>query len=271
MFELLIVAGVVVLALALFTFASPLLRRLGGLCVLAATFLSGFFASGRVWVGVVLALAWFFIPWLEILTRVRRLRFPLDRRLAHRHPPSRDRFPALAELTREIESSGFEYVDDTGWDWGEVVQFTRVFYHPERRTQASISLNEQSNAAVAFVALSSRTPGGDTLVTWNYPFAPTMKFAPDLHVNRQASAVSFDELLASHEGFLGERGLRAGELEDPEPDQLADLMQRELREQIDHNLDLGLIVLSGEGTVRYSWRGLFFLWCQFLKDLARFS
>ncbi len=45
----------------------------------------------------------------------------------------------------------------------------------------------------------------------------------------------------------------------------------ELRLQIDHNLDQGLIRLSGNGTVKYSWRGLVFLWCQFLKDMVRLS
>jgi hypothetical protein len=32
-----------------------------------------------------------------------------------------------------------------------------------------------------------------------------------------------------------------------------------------------VLVQSTEGEVRYSWRGLFYLWFQFLRDLVRFS
>jgi len=48
-------------------------------------------------------------------------------------------------------------------------------------------------------------------------------------------------------------------------------MEREMRDQVDHNLDRGLIKLSGNGTFRYSWRGLCYLWMQSVKDMVRLS
>ncbi|MFT5109992.1 MAG: hypothetical protein ACI9UA_005644 [Pseudoalteromonas tetraodonis] len=56
-----------------------------------------------------------------------------------------------------------------------------------------------------------------------------------------------------------------------DPDEIRPLMEKELRLQIDHNLDKGVICLSGNGTFKYSWRGLVFLWYQFLKDMVKLS
>ena len=39
--------------------------------------------------------------------------------------------------------------------------------------------------------------------------------------------------------------------------------------QVEHNLSRGLLEREGEGTFRYSWKGLFFLWWQLLKEIAR--
>jgi hypothetical protein len=38
--------------------------------------------------------------------------------------------------------------------------------------------------------------------------------------------------------------------------------------QIDHNINVGLIELTGEGEFRYSWRGCFYLWFQMVKDMV---
>jgi hypothetical protein len=46
-------------------------------------------------------------------------------------------------------------------------------------------------------------------------------------------------------------------------------MEQEVRGQIDHNLSRGIIRESGAGMFRYSWRGLFFLWTQVLKDMVK--
>jgi len=46
-------------------------------------------------------------------------------------------------------------------------------------------------------------------------------------------------------------------------------MEKDLRDQIAHNIDKGLLKQTPSGDVKYSWRGMIYLWCQFLLDLVR--
>ena len=272
MYAFLIIAGVVVFAYACRTFAHPFIRRLSNIAVLAATFLVGYFLSGGsiVW-GVVAACSWFMLPWIEILMRIRHMRLPLDKQLRHKHPPSRDIFPLLGEYTSEIEEEGFEHVEDAGWDWEETKQFIRVFYNEKERMQAAIYLNQQNHIAFAYLSLSTRTKDGKNLTTWNYPFSYTMKFSPDLQVNRVLYAHSFLELMDCHNLYLIKSKVTKEELKEQDTEKIQEEMERDLRNQINHNLDKGLIRLSGEGTFRYSWRGMFYLWFQFVKDMVKMS
>ena len=124
-----VVLAVIVFAIACRTFASRWLHKLGAIAILAASYLAAYFvfpAIERLFglqpdplrshiAGTCAMLGWFFIPWIELLTRVRSLRLPLNKKLHHKSPPSRDRFPTLNEFTDEIETEGYEYVDDAGW------------------------------------------------------------------------------------------------------------------------------------------------------------
>jgi hypothetical protein len=46
-------------------------------------------------------------------------------------------------------------------------------------------------------------------------------------------------------------------------------MEKDLRDQIAHNIDKGVLKQTAAGDVKYSWRGMIYLWCQFLLDLVR--
>ncbi len=46
-------------------------------------------------------------------------------------------------------------------------------------------------------------------------------------------------------------------------------MENDLRDQIAHNIDKGVLKPTPAGDVKYSWRGMIYLWCQFLLDLVR--
>ncbi|PYL38287.1 MAG: hypothetical protein DMF34_07375 [Verrucomicrobia bacterium] len=46
-------------------------------------------------------------------------------------------------------------------------------------------------------------------------------------------------------------------------------MENDLRDQIAHNIDKGVLKQTAAGDVKYSWRGMIYLWCQFLLDLVR--
>src|SRR4029453_9931855 len=104
----------------------------------------GFYFATNNWVwSLIAAVAWLFLPWLEILTRLRGLRLSKKKKPSPKNPPSADTFPALSEITREIEDERFVYVSDAGWDWEDYRQFFRLFYREEDRAQAPFCLNEQ--------------------------------------------------------------------------------------------------------------------------------
>ena len=268
MSPVLLIVGLLVLWQACRSFDNRYVHKLGAIAFLGASFCVGYFLGGRsiAW-GCATAAIWFILPWVEILTRVRKLRLPLRHELRRRMPPSREAFPDLPNLTRSIEDEGFEQVEDMGWEWEGVQQFVRVFYNAAERTQASICMNEQEGVAFAYLSLSSRTTGGATKITWDYPFSYTMKFAPDQRVQRMPSGTPFADMFMQHLTTL-RRGSGL-DLIAQDPDEIRDQIERETRAQVDHNLAKGLIRDAGEGTFRYSWRGCLFLWFQLLKDMIR--
>ena len=48
-------------------------------------------------------------------------------------------------------------------------------------------------------------------------------------------------------------------------------IERELRTQLEHNIARGILVRDKNEMIRYSVRGMFFLWGQFLREFIRFS
>ena len=48
-----------------------------------------------------------------------------------------------------------------------------------------------------------------------------------------------------------------------------DEIENDLRDQIAHNLEAGVLTQTPAGEIKYSWRGMIYLWCQFLLDLVR--
>jgi hypothetical protein len=75
--ETLIVIGFFVLAFALRSARRNLLRKVGALVFLGASFCLFYFISGSRLIGLLGVLLWFFLPWVELLTRVRRMRLLL--------------------------------------------------------------------------------------------------------------------------------------------------------------------------------------------------
>jgi hypothetical protein len=79
------------------------------------------------------------------------------------------------------------------------------------------------------------------------------------------------DLLASHRLFLTKAGASMDRIAPSEPEEIQSGIQRDLEAQIAHNISAGLLLPSDKGTVRYSWRGLLFIWLQFLRDFVRLS
>jgi len=270
--SLLLVLGVAVLSMALRSFNHVVPQKLGALGIFATSFLVGYFLSGgNVYVGAFCASSWLLLPWLEILTRIRKLRLPIEKNLRHKSPPSPDVFPDLHEITDEVEGEGFEHVEDAGWDWDDYQQFFRLFYKGEDRSQAAICLIDQHDMAFYYLSVSSRAKDGTIWTTWNYPFSYSLKLVPQLKINRLRTDQTYLQLYQSHRDFLKNNGIDVSQLEELSHDQIQLEIQKDLRAQIAHNLAKGVLTQAGEGLIRYSWRGLFFIWVQFLRDLVRLS
>ena len=267
--SILLVCGVAVLAMAFRSFKHSLAQRMSLLCVLAASFLLGYLPSGSWLLGLLGASVWFLLPWLEILTRIRALRLPIDRIVRRRTPPSPERFPNLEELTEEIEAEHFDLVDDVGCDWDTQRQFLRLFHRASDRTQAAACLVDQGDIAFYYISLVTRARDGQVYTTWNYPFSYSLKFGPENCVCRVRADASFFSICQAHQSFLSRNSVLLDEVLCLEPSQIQDLLQNDLRAQINHNVAAGLLAPAREGEVRYTWRGMFYIWFRFLCDLVR--
>lgn len=268
--ETLIVIGLFVLAVGLRSARTKPMRKLGALTFLAATFSLFYFLFGcRVWGGLLGIALWLFLPWFELLTRIRRMKLPLDNRLQHRGIPDPYHFPNAPEAAAAMEEAGFDHVSDCGWEWAGMRQFFRLYWHPEERAIAAVCLCEQSDVAFAFISITSHDADGRIWRTSNFPFAPTLRCPPDLRWNSVPCCKGcFHQILDDHRAYLTRS--KADRLLMPDPDEIEDLIEKEMRSQVSHNLERGIIRLTGDGHFRYSARGLFFLWGQFLKDMVRF-
>ena len=58
-------------------------------------------------------------------------------------------------------------------------------------------------------------------------------------------------------------------IEPLDEEQIQQEMENDLRDQIAHNLAEGVLTQTAAGEIKYSWRGMVYLWCQFLLDLVR--
>src|SRR5207237_4508901 len=202
LFGLLLTLGVGVLSVALRSYQTSFAQKAGALGILVASFLAVYFITGSMAWGIAGAASWLFLPWLEILTRIRTLRLPKEKQLRPKSPPSSDTFPTLNEITNEIESEGFVHVNDAGWDWEDYRQFFRLFYKAEDRAQATICLNEQHDLSFYYLRISSRATSGIIWTTWNYPLSYGLKLTPQFRINRQRPDQSFWQLYQSHRAFL---------------------------------------------------------------------
>ncbi len=268
LFGFFVTLGVAVLSVALRSFQSSFAQKAGALGILAASFLLVYFITGNWLLGLAGGLSWLFLPWLEILTRIRSLRLPKEKQLRRKTPPNSEVFPTLNDITREIENEGFAHVEDAGWDWEDYRQFFRLFYKDEDRAQATICLNEQHDLSFYYLRISSRAKGV-IWTTWNYPLSYGLKLTPQFRINRQRPDQSFWQLYQSHRQFLRDNSVEVTTIDTMDEDSIQLEIENDLREQIAHNIDQGVLKPTKDGDVKYSWRGMVYLWCQFLLDLVR--
>src|ERR1700730_11251262 len=258
LFGLLLTLGVAVLSAGLRTFHNSYTQKAGALGILAATFLGFYFATNNWVLGLIAALTWLFLPWLEILTRIRALRLPKEKALRPKSPPSSEVFPTLDEISAEIHNEGFVHVTDAGWDWEDYRQFFRLFYKEEDRAQATICLNEQNDLSFYYLRISSRAQDGIIWTTWNYPLSYGLKLTPAFRINRQRPDDSFWQLYQSHKEFLEQHNVDPSVIDALDEDRVQVEIENDLRDQIAHNIDRGVLTQTPAGDVKYSWRGMIY-------------
>src|SRR2546428_582656 len=232
LFGLLLTLGIAVLSVALRSYQTSFAHKAGALGILTASFLAVYFATGSFALGFVGALSWLFLPWLEILTRIRVLRLPREKSLRPKSPPSSDVFPTLDEISREIENEGFVHISDAGWDWEDYRQFFRLYYKEEDRAQATICLNEQHDLSFYYLRISSRAKDGIIWTTWNYPLSYGLKLTPQFRINRQRPDESFWQLYQSHRDFLRQNRMETSVIDALDEDRIQLEIENDLRDQI---------------------------------------
>jgi hypothetical protein len=268
--ECTLVIGLLVLAVALRSCRHPCARKLGALAFLVTSFAAAYLISKNILIGLAGAAVWFFLPWIELLTRIRRLRLPLDNRLRFRVPPADSFFPNAPEAIEAMDQAGFEHATDSGWEWAGMKQFFRIFWNPEEKAIATVCLCEQEDVAFAFIGITSKDDSGNVWRTTNFPFSPTLRCNPEINWNHvPCERNCFHEILEDHRRFLARRKVNPESLRIPDPDEAEPDIENEMRRQIDHNIEKGIIRLTGDGHFRYSFRGLLFLWKQFVRDMFR--
>lgn len=269
--ESLIVVGLLVLAVGLRCSRKGIVRKLGALGFLAASYCLFYFLTGNPWGGLIGVAIWFFLPWIELLTRVRNMRLPVENQLEHREIPNPSWFPNAVQAAAAMDEAGFEHVSDCGWDWGGMHQNFRLFWNPEERAVAAICLCEQCDVAFAFITITSIDSQDRIWRTTNFPFAPTLRCPPDVRWNHvPCTRNCFHRILGDHHQYLRARDIPTDSLRVPDPDRIEESIETEMRRQVAHNLATGIVTLTGDGRFRYTTRGLIFLWGQFVKDMVRF-
>ncbi len=268
--EIYIVIAVIVFGFALRSCRTSLLRKLGALVMLAASGLCFYYLTNSILAGIAAAAAWFLLPWVELLTRIRKMRMPLENKLQEKFSSDTSQFPLVNLHARTLEEAGFEHIKDSGWNLGGMDQIYQFYWNAETKSVAALCLCEQSNVRFTYLTVTTRDIADGIWRTTNFPFSPTLKPAPAVHWNQiSCSDECALKLLEQHGYFLDKQGFIDDDLSIPDPDHIEEEVEHELRRQIDHNLQQGIIQLTGDGHFRYTFRGLFFLWKQFVRDMIR--
>lgn len=270
MADLLLVAGVFVMALALHSFASAAMRRAGSVCLLAASFFAGWLLGGSLLLGALCAGLWLLIPWAAITPRLRAARIPGHRHLEPAQPPSERALPSLEAHTEQAQREGFEEVADLGCedDGGRI--FCRVFRGPDGRSQAAFCFCQRPEAAFYYWALTSRLPGGRVFMTWNYPFIYGLDFFPGLEVCRVAGDADFPAMWDRHRKFLAWHGISETAPLALDAARIIESLDRDFQRQLHHNVARGFLRQDNGASLRYTFRGMLFVWGRVIRDFFQF-
>ena len=268
--DYLLIVGLVVLAMALRACRPAPLRKAGAFLLLAASFYLFHVLTGH-WAGGLLGVAlWFFLPWLDLVLRVRKKRLPRNNRLSTADTPSVSLFPHAGSAIAAMEMEDFDHVDDGAWVWSGMEQYHRIFWNPEEHAFGTVCLCEQDSIAFAFVSITSVDRSGVAWRTTNFPFSPRLAVPNTVRWNHVPCEQScFRQILKAHRSYLERKGLGHEQLAITDPDDIVTWLENEMSAIVAHNLKAGIIEEADEDSYRYSLKGLFFLWKQLVRDMIR--
>jgi uncharacterized membrane protein YagU involved in acid resistance len=269
--KILIVIAIITFGLGLRSTKSKWLRKLGVLIYITSTGLVGFFVFDSIVLGIISSLAWFLLPWIELIFSVRKTYFPIENKLRRQSLPCADYFPEASGIKDNLESKGYKHITDCGWRWATSHEHYSFFWNEQDRHLVAICHRIQSCVTFCYVSVSSTTQDGRIWRSTNFPFSTSLPHSPSTSFNHitHGNISCPDFVLYSHELFLYEAGIGKEDLVEKDIDCVEQMFEQEMKKQIDHNLNSGLIQLTGDGHFRYSIKGLFYLWKQILKDMFR--
>jgi hypothetical protein len=141
----------------------------------------------------------------------------------------------------------------------------------EEAYSLAICLVEQGPMSFFYVTFSSRAADGRIFMTWNYPFSYGMHLLPNMVANRVDEDLAAEELASEHQSFLEKSNLADADLSERQLHELRPEFEKDLRLQLEHNIARGILARDGQELIRYSVRGWFFLWGQFLREFVKFG
>ena len=87
MHESLTVIGIILIGMALRSCRRRIFRKIGALVYLLASGTVVYFISENIPLSIASIFVWFFLPWIELGSRIRKLRLPLENHLHEERSP----------------------------------------------------------------------------------------------------------------------------------------------------------------------------------------
>lgn len=271
--EILVLAGLVVLACACLRARAPMIRRLGIWIIWGTIGMAIWYWTDR-WYLVLLGLAaWFAIPVGQATLMSRRLRFSLKRKLTPGDIDGEE-FPELYPISNELRDLGFKRNSDLWLKPSPMEQGFRIFRHTEDSISAAVAVVRQGGLSLSYLIIASEDQDGTFWITWDYPLAYGLKMPPNFRIYRCLEARSVTELVGQHRSFLEINEVKLKDMNRGEKDLSAfnrSFFDRLFKETMNYNLKCGLLHQErrDEEVIRYSWRGTFFIAWQVLIEVVR--
>ncbi len=267
--EWFVVLAAVALTLGLRTYRHPVLQKLSIFALIGTSMLIGWALTRSVLIAFLCGLTWILLPWLELLTRVRRIRLPEEKRLRPSSPPDEELFPDADSVSGQLTEAGFEFIEDLNWRWEEQMHLYRVHYHPGRRAYAMLCCIQQEPMTFSYLTVASRKEDGSLMMTWNFPFPQSLLLPPHITVQRTAFDDTVEEMCDQHHHWLAGSGMPPESFPEQTTETLQAGTEEDLRLQVEHNLQMGILIKTTDGAIRYTRKGLMFLWLQFLREFVK--